>query len=867
MTVFSGSEQKGSRSGSFRHKIGALLLAAVLIAAYLFPGAPGSSAAELKTEFPTYAESTMLISLEMNEGDKIEMQIKVIAPIVFAGIEMMSGGSGKEMDMAIYRWDRNAVYSVQGEKLASGTAADWEVNEIIGLDFTGLSGGSLPAGEYLLEYTLTKGKKVVVDRYKPALRGVNVYDNMYHVYGSYRGKVVAASPVEKLFDFISEPVDVPLNTAPPEWTVPEDSAIAQMGVDPSQWTAVDGLGRTLPDNSQVGQTDKQKEKKVGIFYWTWHYNFVNNKVCNVNSILTEYPEAKNDYYHKIWKTNQSGAYFWNEPIYGYYTEMDDYVLRNHAELLADAGIDFVLFDCTNGNYTWEPAYLNLLKVWSQARADGIKTPQIAFMMQFGWTGNTRSSVSQIYEAIYKEGKYQDLWFYWEGKPLVMAHSSGFDLDDQYQLELYNFFTFRAGDPSYFGGDNNDSTWGWLHMYPQALYKNEDGTVEMTTVGIAMNANYVDLYCSAMNGPYNMGRSYSRQEDFFYTYDYRGNTVKCWSGMEDSKLYGINFQEQWDYAISVDPEIIFVTGWNEWIAGRNEEWGNVPNGFPDECDDENSRDIEPSTGDLKDHYYYQLVANVRRFKGASAYEVQPKAKSIDVHAGADAWDDPSIVTYNHYVNNRYDRDHDGWVGYHYVNSGVRNDFKTAKVSYDADNIYFYVETVDPLTDPSDENWMRLLLDTAVATKDSVDWENFEFIVNRTAPGTEGLVIERSTGGWNWEIVGYADYSVSGNVLQLSVPRKLLGLDSKSIEFNFKWCDNNLADGDILTLYTDGDAAPGGRFCFHFTTVAPGKNVLPVVLAIVAGVAVAAVAAAVIVLLRKRSRKQAEVPVIDTGTDNN
>ena len=451
MTVSDRSKRRESLLRTYNYRIGALLMAAVLLTVCVFTGVREASAEEPATEFPTYKVSDMLISIEMNKGDKIEMQIHVMAPIVFAGIEMMTDGSGHTMDMAIYRWDRNVVYSLAGNKLASKTASDWAANEIIGIDFTDLAGGSLPAGEYLLEYTLTKGNKIVVDRYMPPVRGVSVYDNMYHVYGSFRGKVVADAPVEKLFDFISEQVDVPLNTAPPEWTVPEDSAIAQMGVDPTQWTAVDGLGRTLPNHSDVGQSEKQKEKKVGIFYWTWHYNFQGNNVCNVNSILTQYPEAKNDYYHEIWKTNQSGAYFWNEPIYGYYTEMDDYVLRNHAELLADAGVDFVLFDCTNGNYTWEPAYLNLLKVWSEARADGIKTPQIAFMMQFGWSGNTRSSVSQIYEAIYKEGKYQDLWFYWEGKPLVMAHSSGFDLEDQYQLELANFFTYRAGDASYFGG--------------------------------------------------------------------------------------------------------------------------------------------------------------------------------------------------------------------------------------------------------------------------------------------------------------------------------------------------------------------------------------------------------------------------------
>ena len=32
-------------------------------------------------------------------------------------------------------------------------------------------------------------------------------------------------------------------------------------------------------------------------------------------------------------------------------------------------------------------------------------------------------------------------------------------------------------------------------------------------------------------------------------------------------YGFNFAEQWEYALKVDPEIVFITGWNEWTAGQ------------------------------------------------------------------------------------------------------------------------------------------------------------------------------------------------------------------------------------------------------------------------------------------------------------
>ena len=40
-------------------------------------------------------------------------------------------------------------------------------------------------------------------------------------------------------------------------------------------------------------------------------------------------------------------HYWGEPLYGYYLSDDPWVLRRHAQLLADAGIDTLIFDTTN----------------------------------------------------------------------------------------------------------------------------------------------------------------------------------------------------------------------------------------------------------------------------------------------------------------------------------------------------------------------------------------------------------------------------------------------------------------------------------------------------------------------------------------
>ncbi|MDR9824592.1 hypothetical protein RCJ22_03110, partial [Vibrio sp. FNV 38] len=59
------------------------------------------------------------------------------------------------------------------------------------------------------------------------------------------------------------------------------------------------------------------------------------------------------------------------------------------------------------------------------------------------------------------------------------------------------------------------------------------------------------------------------------------------------------------------------------------------------------------------------------------------------------------------------------------------------------------------------------------------------------------------------------------MEIRVPRSVLGLSSSAkLDFEFKWADNNLVTSEgsqvtrILNLYVDGDAAPGGRFNFHY-----------------------------------------------------
>lgn len=586
-------------------------------------------------------------------------------------------------------------------------------------------------------------------------------------------------------------------------------------VKPDTWAAVDGLGRTLPTYEEVGE--KNQDKFVGLFYWTWHYQHSQNRPArNVTEMLAQNPDAVRDYDNSVWTDNEDGIpHYWNEPLFGYYTNLDEYVVRKHAEMIADAGVDVIIFDCTNGTQIWEEGYETLFRVFEEAREEGVNVPQVAFMLPFSGNEDTNTSLHNLYNNIYSIGRYEDLWFMWDGKPLIMAHSSALDSEKADEKEILEFFTFRENCPGYFDDDRyiSEEAWGWCSVYPQAKYGKTlfDGTEQMC-VSVAQNA--ADGQLVAMNSGGNVqGRSYTEGE-YSYTYKKGDETVTVDSSIENSLLYGLNFQQQWDRAIESDPEFIFITGWNEWLAGRWKEWQGTENAFPDQFSDEYSRDIEPAKGILKDHYYYQLVANIRRFKGMTkSEEIAVSKTTIDIFGADSQWNSVKNE-YNHYINSTRKRNADSWQDVHYESDTMRNDFRNVKVTYDSENIYFRIETVDDITPYTDNAWLRLFIDTDETGK-SPSWEGFEYVINRENATENEVIIEKSKGGWNFEKTGTGKYNIIKNVMYLQIPLGTLGLDgTDEVHFNFKLSDNMQTDGDILDFYQSGDVAPGGRFIFVF-----------------------------------------------------
>ena len=626
-----------------------------------------------------------------------------------------------------------------------------------------------------------------------------------------------------------------------------------MGIHPNSWTAVDGLGRVL--STDIHPHSKKKDHYVAMFYWPchgfwpkirYHYN-ISERWDSVDETVRQ--AAKNDYNHPLWKTpsEAEASWYWDESVFGYYDAFDPYVIRKHAELLADAGVDMIVFDCCVGLKTTQ-AYNAIFKGFSEARADGVNAPKVCFMFPMANVARCREYLLQVYEEIYSQGLYRDCWFYFENekgesKPLIFAWNDALDVDDPHEMAVSDFFTYRRPDPfSWRVGDKDDiiPRWdmdmklrsngipdivgtpektmcGWLNTYPQPRYyfrQGEELVLDNMPVGVAQNVDIIKHKPIAMNGTNVAGRSYS-VGDYHYTYQTRGQEVYVQSGMERSVLYGLNFQQQWDYAIESDPTFVFVTGWNEWTVGRYPDFCGVKNAFPDQFNKEFSRDCEPSSGELKDYYYYQLVENIRRFKGTGKYVSPAKRRTIDIHGVHEQWDD--IAPYEHYVGSTKRRAHNGCIGDYYENDTMRNDICRAKVAYDDDYVFFEVETKEPLTPSSDPAWMRLFISTDLTLK-SPNWEGFNYVINRQSPTESGCILERSMGigingkDWLWENIGTADYDVRGNILQIQVPRDMLGLKDTPVTLHFKWSDNMQEQGEILDFYRNGDVAPGGRFMF-------------------------------------------------------
>jgi hypothetical protein len=626
------------------------------------------------------------------------------------------------------------------------------------------------------------------------------------------------------------------------------------------WVGQDALGRNLPPFSVVGPVKKDHRRVVGIFYITWHRDSMHQLkspyAADVSRILASDPSARLDAKHALWT---EGSYHWGEPEDGYFLSKDEYVIRKDMSMLADAGVDVLLMDVTNAVEYWDEWEM-IFSVMEKMRAEGNQVPQFSF---WAFNGPVISVVQHLYDRVYKPGKHKDLWFLWDGKPLLLYNGtpssdangkgvpnpnphyepnakkdpkhphygdpdSAEEFYSDYSKEVKSFFTLRSmwwgywewAGKRYVGTEDN---WSFgldlgdkrvAGMSPDQLVSRHNGRKEEAAVTPAQHPSGL------------IGKSWTREvgEPVLDQCDLPEATFVPWLGhkAEPSQGYGIYFQQRWDEALKGDPEFLYLNDWNEWTAGKYQPGGNGTTRFMrrdstyffvDQYNAEFNRTIQPMKGGYSDNYYMQMAENIRRYKGVRPIPEIIGIHRIKINGRFDDWADVKLE-YRDTVGDTFHRDYDGYGGLHYTNNTGRNDIITCKVAVDRDNVYFYAETKEALTQHTGSNWMLLLIDADLNS--STGWYGYDYLVNwRIVDDKTTTLMHYSVTAdvGQWREVARLKYRYSGSRLELAVPRKLLDWKRDALTFDFHWCDNPIDLKDPISLCISGDSAPNRRFNYR------------------------------------------------------
>lgn len=484
------------------------------------------------------------------------------------------------------------------------------------------------------------------------------------------------------------------------------------------------------------------ERQVGLFYFLWLGEHGRRGPWDITKILKSDPDAGQKPDGEMW--GPWGSYHhWGEPLYGYYFSDDEWVVRRHMKLIMQADVDFLFFDTTNGPTYKRNAKL-VMRVLKEYHDAGWKVPKVMFYT------NTASgrTVRRLYDAVYRPGFAREVWYEHDGKPVIVAKEE--ECDD----ETRAFFTIVKSqwpnEPSRKGG------WPWMDFArPQRLFEGEKVPKSVMNVSVAQHPQ-LRFGDSAMYGEKgNHGRAFHNGAN--------DPAPGAWKT-------GFNFQEQWDRAHEVKPDIVLVTGWNEWIAGRwtrkDHDRSSRPIMFVDCANAEYSRDIEMMRGGYGDSYFIQLRDNVRRFK-----EI----------ADDDADNPPHTAKrYKCFADSAMPRDHAGY-GTNYVNRTQRNAPEWIEVLHDGKSVVFRVKTQKTIVGGEGEgDFMRILVD-----------------------------------GKPVNSLGETD--IAGDIMTLKVPRKALGLASRRFRFGFKFVDSTVPCKEPIDWYDHGVVEPLGRIEFIYNGV--------------------------------------------------
>ena len=273
-------------------------------------------------------------------------------------------------------------------------------------------------------------------------------------------------------------------------------------------------------------------------------------------------------------------------------------------------------------------------------------------------------------------------------------------------------------------------------------------------------------------------------------------------------------------------MVFITGWNEWIAGNwesdmwmedmrhrylAEDYEGVT--FVDNFDINNSRDIEPMKDGYGDNYFMQMVDFIRRYKGTDARVNVGSNTTVDIQGAWSQWDSVTAV-YRDQTGETGARDTGVYGQYslvdanNYISAAASNDIATMKVTRDSENFYFYVDCVGDITVTNDSHMVLFIKSGLEATS---SWKGYDYLFE-----SHSSSLKRCGRDGIWEAVSSVELRLEGNQLMLKIPAASLGYTSTDlVDLQFKWADSWISDNGLWSFYTDGECAPYGRFNYVFS----------------------------------------------------
>ena len=135
-----------------------------------------------------------------------------------------------------------------------------------------------------------------------------------------------------------------------------------------------------------------------MFYFAWLGSQGSTGVYDVTKLERDNPDALYD------PTNTTDSPAWqfhfnSEPLFGYYSMKDPWVITRHIEMLTFAGVDYVLFDFTNA-VTYNDVVQLFLETAKKFKDQGWNVPKVGFYTN-SYSLNT---LITVYNRVYVNGQ-------------------------------------------------------------------------------------------------------------------------------------------------------------------------------------------------------------------------------------------------------------------------------------------------------------------------------------------------------------------------------------------------------------------------------------------------------------------------------